>query len=70
MSQYIMMPVKCADTFCKNCPDFDPTVDKDIFYADDKPVSAQNDVFCRYWYECETYGLRYKVERTHQEHVL
>ena len=66
MSQYVMMAVKCINSRCKDCPDLDLIVDKDIFYADDKPVSAQNDILCRHQYECETYGPRC----THQEHAL
>lgn len=66
MGQYVMMAVKCIDSRCKDCPDLDLIVDKDIFYADDKPVSAQNDILCRHQYECETYGPRC----SRQEHAL
>lgn len=39
--------------YCQNCPDFEPTVDKKLSYADDEVIYSLMTVCCKNALRCE-----------------
>lgn len=39
--------------YCQNCPDFEPTVHKELSYADDEVIYSLMTVCCKYTSRCE-----------------
>lgn len=48
-----MIELKVSN-YCQDCPEFDPDVDRDIFYADGESVKRRTVVFCTHRKRCES----------------
>lgn len=48
--------------YCQNCPDFEPTVDKELSYADNKVVYSLMTVCCKNASRCERIYKHIKKE--------